>query len=303
MFARVILGSGLVGMIAREILGADWTIIPHGMSRYYSYSPPLADNYIQVSDAVREIMRTPRTKVVRRAFSIGEHLHWIPHQWVLDLWTEKVYGEPHEYFHRLFGTELEVFEMGCDSLYRTLLARHTDEVRTNNQRYGEVCSIGGGEIRTSTGVVVPYSRIVSTIPLDVLIRAIEKDMMPLEASDMWIYMVATDQLDFEGADEVFVTDKIFDFYKVSVLGPSNYLFFCNAEIRDPVAYFGAFTNNRLQVPMERRTQVHNAIPRGQVPNLKWLENEFSIRCIGSNAEWDDMVDIGSCIGRILKLPR
>ena len=41
-----ILGSGIVGLTARHILGADWQVVPFYKSRFFSSNPPLDDNFL-----------------------------------------------------------------------------------------------------------------------------------------------------------------------------------------------------------------------------------------------------------------
>jgi len=43
---NIILGSGIIGLLAKLILGQDWKIIPFYRSRYFSFNPALDDNFI-----------------------------------------------------------------------------------------------------------------------------------------------------------------------------------------------------------------------------------------------------------------
>jgi hypothetical protein len=298
---KFILGSGLVGVIAKEILGDGWEIIPQGHSRYYSFDPALADNYIRVTDSIREIITTGmELRTLSRAFSFGGSLVWQPHGWLLDAYASKVYGEPHPILNKIFRQEIQVFGLRCNDLYKILMNRHISTIKESNVKYGEVVEITQDSIITTTGRF-PYERILSTIPLDVLLKALKKPN-DLKARDVWMYQVQTDALDFEGADEVLVLDEAFDFYKCYKLGKLDYQFFCLKEIRTPVEYFGAFTGGRLKVSPVARTKVANAIPQSvNPPDLSLLETEHRIQCIGSNAQWDDMIDINTCILRILKM--
>ncbi len=296
-----IIGSGLVGLIAKEILGDGWQIIPQGRSRYYSFDPALSDNYIRATDSIKEIIAlNGNLSTFTRAFSFGGVLSWHPHQWLLDAYATKVYGEPHPILRQVFKQEFQVFDLRGNDLYKILMNRHINRIKESNVKYGEVVGIQNGEITTTTGKFA-YDRILSTIPLDVLLSCMKKEH-DLKARDVWIYRVQTDQLDLEGANEVLVLDPAFDFFKCVLLDKNDYQFFCLNEIVTPMDYFGAFTNGRLKVSSLGRTKVSNAIPLSvNPPDLSWLEKDHRIQCIGSNAQWDDMVDINTCILRILKM--
>lgn len=299
--SKFILGSGLVGLIAKDILGNDWEIIPQGRSRYFSFDPALADNYIVVSDAAKEIINIGREiKTIKRAFSIGGSLIFEPHEWAIDMYCHKVYDEPNFIFKKLFKKNIEIFSLRNNDLYKMLLNKHSQDIKMSNAKYGQILEIKDGHILTTTGKF-PYSKALSTIPLDSLCKFLKIDM-DLKAKDVWIYKIETDQLDFEGATEVFVLDNVFDFYKSTRLSKFEYQFFCLSEIKTPLEYFGAFTNNKLNFSSVDATKISNAIPiASMLPDLSFLKNDHRIECIGSNAQWDDMADIGSCILRILKM--
>jgi hypothetical protein len=44
---NVILGSGIIGLLTKKILGDDWILIPFKKSRYFYFDIPYADNYIK----------------------------------------------------------------------------------------------------------------------------------------------------------------------------------------------------------------------------------------------------------------
>jgi hypothetical protein len=177
--------------------------------------------------------------------------------------------------------------------------KHIATIKASNAKYGEVVEIRDGVVITTTGQF-PYEKMLSTIPLDALLKCLRKEHN-LVARDVWVYQIQTDKLDFEGADEVLALDEALDFFKCYKLSKVDYQFFCLKEIVTPLEYFGAFTEGRLKVSPLARTKVANAIPVCvNPPDLKWLE-DLNIQCIGSNAQWDDMVDINTCILRILKM--
>lgn len=298
--SKFILGSGLVGIIAKEILGNEWEIIPQGRSRYYSFDPALADNFIAVTDSVKQIIRIgSEIRPFIRAFSFGGVLMWQPHDWILEMYSKKLYGESNSIFKKLFKPKIDIFGLRCNDLYKILMNKHIQEIKKSNAKYGQIVEIKDGFIITTTGKF-PYTNILSTIPLDALCKFMKVEMN-LQARDVWTYKIETDQLDFEGADEVLVLDEIFDFYKSVKLSQFEYQFFCLNEIKTPVEYFGAFTNGKLRVSLLNSTKLINAIPMTDIPpNLSFFKDQ-NIECIGSNAQWDDMADVNTCIFRILKM--
>lgn len=282
--------------MAKEILGDGWEIIPHGMSRYYSTDPALADNFIRATDSIREVLRRPQTRLYQRAISLGGRLVFNLAPFI-DLYSEKVYGEPHPYIASMLPQMSEICEIPCNQLYKDLINRNHYKIKDSNLKYGEIQRIHDGTIYTSTGQF-SYDRILSTVPLNFLLKAAGQDW-PLKARDVWIYHIESDQIDLEGADEVLVADKEFAFYKCVRVGRHSYVFHCLDEVRTPEQYFGLFTNNRLSVL--NSTKIAEAIPLSDgPPDLKELE-ERGIECIGSNAQWDDMVDASTCLFRILKM--
>lgn len=294
-----IIGSGLIGLMAKDILGDSWDIIPHGTSRYYSWAVPLADDFVPVSAKNDyKVLLTPNTKIIKRAFSLGGQLIFAPLRWVSDIYTNKVFGNPLPVFNRVVEMEQMVSVKSCRDIYKNLLGKYMDVLTQRSEQYGVVSSIANGEIKTTT-TTLQYDNIISTIPLDALLKCLG-ETMGLESKDAWIYHVRTSRLDFEGASQVLVADNEFDFYKVNKIGPSEYIFFCLKEIVTPTQYFGAFTGNHAEVIGQ--SYCKSFIPiADSPPNLSWLNDKYKIQCVGSHAQWDALADVGSCFARLLKL--
>lgn len=296
--SKYILGGGLVALLAREILGSQWKIIPHGPSRYYSFNPAIADDFITVSAKTDfSLLGTSDIEPYTRAVSFGGELMFGAIKWTYDMYTAKVYEGGYGHLFSVTPPEQAVSIVKAGALYQRLLKKYMGELTESAIKYGNTIKIGNGTIVTST-TTLPYDRIVSTIPLDALYNALGIQHA-LTSRDAWVYHVSTDQLDFEGADQVLVADETYDFYKVNLISPNQYVFYCLREILTPTAYFGAFTNNRLTVQNPAGTRHMSFIPLDGPVNPK-LE-AHGISCIGSHAEWDDCVDIGTCIIRLTKL--
>lgn len=297
--SKYILGSGLVGLIVKDILGEDWKLIPQGVSRYYSYPIALADDFITTTSRVGGYgnLLTPDKRIFKRAFSYGGQLIWAPLRWVADTYTEKVYNEPIGAFLSVTEMECMASKTSCHELYGTLLEKYTGELTAAHQKFGTIVSIGDGKI-TTTETEVEYDEAISTIPLDALGEAL--GVRPnLLSKDAWVYHIKTNELDFEGADQIFVVDNESVFYKVNRISPIDYLFFCLDEVKTPMEYFGAFTNNNLMVM--NQTFCESFIPIGAPPDLKKLTEDTNIRCIGMHAQHDALADIGACIVRVLRI--
>ncbi len=298
--SKYIVGGGLVGLLAKEILGAGWQIIPHGTSRYYSFTPAIADDAITVSEKTDlTLLGNLLTRPYTRAFSFGGQLIFGSLKWVYDVYTEKVYGTPQPGYDSMVPVEQLVSDVTARELYKKLLEKYMPELVPNTEKFGQVKSISNGAIHTTTGLILPYDQIVSTIPLDALYDALGM-AHNLVSKDAWVYHVETDKLDFEGAEQVLVVDDHIPFYKVNQVGYSEFVFYCLAPILTPMPFFGAFCNNRLRIMNPSGTKHKSFIPIGGPRNLGDL-HKLGIQCVGSHAEWDDCVDIGTCIIRLLKL--
>lgn len=296
--AKYILGSGLVGLLARDILGDEWSVIPQGVSRYYSYPVALADDFITTSKrSDYNYLLTPDKRILKRAFSYGGDLIHAPLRWVADRYTIKVYDELIPQFLSLNWFEAPVSRTSCHELYSKMLEKYTDELVTASEKYGKLVSIEPGKIKTEN-LELEYDEVVSTIPLGALAQAagIEHNM---PYKDAWIYHVQTNELNFEGAEQVFVVDEESPFYKVNKVGPTDYLFFCLKEVPEATRFFGMFTKDNLMVL--NRVHIEEYIPIGPPPDIRGFERDYKIRCIGSHAQHDAMADIGTCILRIFRI--
>jgi hypothetical protein len=297
---KFILGSGVVGLLARHILGPEWKIIPFKRSRFYSYVPALADDYIVVAPGIPEILSElgflPQTRRYLRAFSYNGQLIFSEQSFVKGMYNQKLFGEdPHPAAGILTKTDFMTFRTSVGDLYGRLLETYMSEVQANTSLYGDVESIEETNHHIKTNKTeLDYEKLVSTIPLDALSKYVGR-LKTLPAVDVWYYLVKTPALNFEGAFDILVVDKPFDFYKVAHVAPQTYLFHCLADLVNPKAYLGAFLNNNLEV--QQTTQIARAIPTGPPPDLNALIDIFPVGCHG---QWDMFMDTSSSINRLLK---
>lgn len=297
--SKYILGGGLVGLLAAEILGPEYAIIPHKASRYYSFKPALADDHFSISPRVDKVLLgSSIVRPYKRAISLGGQLFFTPPQWVQDSYTSRLYGEPHPYFDKIMQWDGAISDMRASELYKRLLNKYIETLTANMAKYGHIVGIADGRIKTSTGFTAEYDNIVSTIPLDALDKALGIDRT-LHSLDAWCFHVKTNKLDFEGANQVLVADEVIPFYKVNKIGINDYVFYCLEPVQTPHTLFSAFTSNECEVVNPSGTLLKSFIPVG-TPDTQFYKR-YNISCVGSHAEWDDLVDLSTCILRLLDI--
>lgn len=298
---KFILGSGITGLLARHILGPEWKIIPFKRSRFYSYTPALADDYIvaapEVSSVLGDLGFLPQTRRYMRAFSYNGELIFSEQSFVNHLFNQKLFGlNTHPVAALLTKTDFLTFKTTTSDLYSKLLDLYVNEIKTNNDLYGDVLSINMHEHRIKTNKTdLDYAKIISTIPMDAL-RVYVGWSGDLPAADVWYYLVKAPTLNFEGARDVLVADAPFDFFKVSYVAPQMYLFHCLKDLGNPIAYLGAFLNNNLDV--KRHTQISRAIPTGPPQDLGSFPD---IDPVGCHGQWDYFMDVSSSVKRLIRL--
>ena len=118
----------------------------------------------------------------------------------------------------------------------------------------------------------------------------------LQARTVHYLHIETDDLDFEGINQVLVADNMFSFYKVTNVAPGRYLIYCHEEIPNPGIYFMSIIQ---KFDILDGTSIEGAIPIGTIPKLDAIE-QFGIFCTGSSAQWDWCADVGSNILRLLR---
>ena len=294
---KIILGGGLVALLARDILGSDWKLLPIGRSLYYSFNPPLADNFIIKDNIIDQYMDQFAYVPIymKIGFSFGGQITNNANL-CLDNWLYKVYGKdqpPHAKAY--WGAHLEYFTYGdCCEIYRQLQDRYSTEI-INNSELGKPTKISNHIITTSAGKQIEYDEIVSTIPYDALLQLLNvRYEMP--ANDIFYYHIKTDALDFEGNDQLLVADQEIEFFKAYRHGTSSYIFQATKEIVQPARYFMSFMK---RFDLIGAVQVARAIPCGVLPDCK-VVSDANISCYGSTASWDDCQDIGTCCKRLVK---
>lgn len=299
---NVIFGSGIVGLLARIILGDSWKVIPFYRSRFFSWNPALDDNFVICDDAldpfIQDLVKDPGLPrfVYNRAWSIGGELVSKWDNGIYSDWSGKIFGQmvpPQTAPYMMNRMSLFVYDIRVNQLYERLQQTYIDELRTEVQK-GEVTEIGDHYF-IRNGVREDFQNAVSTIPLDALLKLM-KQTPTLQAKTVHYLHIETDQLDFEGMNQVLVADQIFSFFKATNVAPNRYLLYCHEDIPNPGVYFMNFIK---KFDIIDGTSIENAIPMGPIPKLDNIEN-FGIFCVGSCAQWDWCADVGSNILRLLR---
>lgn len=297
--SKFILGSGIIGLIARHILGDEYAVIPFKKSRYYSFPLPVADNDITHCDATREILTSLHIPEIKAYFptavSMAGGLFFNKSVWV-DPVVDKMYGgDTHPLAAQLLSKDADAYPMIASKLYGALLEKYSDEItkRVND----EVTLISKNKI-VLNGEAHSYDKIISTIPLNALL-SLTKLRGFLNSKDYHVFLVATDQFNLEGAKRCYIADAAIPFWKVNVIDDRTYQFFANGVTEGADIIFSMLTKGRFKTIAS--TTIKEAFPCGP-PQIELLNRlkEDNIECVGSNARWDYFCDIATSIGHILK---
>jgi len=272
-----------------------------GQSLFYSFNPPLADNYIiahpEIEPFIKDVAPHSMTYMVQNAISLSGSLVFFSSPLAIQTYLSKVYGEDmHPIAKDLMKLERFVYGVSAQDVYQRLQKRYMKELTENNEGYGGIASIDpiNRLIRLLDGGVLEYENIISTVPLDVLNKWCEYDLS-FKSNDVYYRHIATKSLDFEESYIVHVADEEIPFYKVSRYSPVDFVFESFSWLNDAVLH--AFVDDFQSV---NHTSISNAFPLGPPPNLDYLEKD-GIYCVGSLAQHDDLMCVSSCLNRLTKI--
>lgn len=294
MAENFILGSGVTGMLAKHILG--WKLVPFYRSRFFSFKPALDDNYIIHDSRLDDFMTHLGAKpafLYKVSYSLDGQL--LPHaDSICNIWAMKVFGsEPPQHLNAYMGshTGYFIYNLKLNELYEKLQSQYKAEL---SQAAESIITEIGDHYFIRGGKRVEFDRVVSTIPLKVLLQLC-RIPANLTMRRAWFFHIKTNGLDFEGANQVLVADQQYDFYKVTNIAPERYLFCCLHDIPLPGPYFQLFMP---QFDIIDGTTIDNVIPIG-TPSLSAVER-LGITCIGAHAEHDWCADVGSNLLKLLR---
>ena len=302
---KYIIGSGLIAFIAKTIL-PDYTLIPLGKSRYYQFPVSTCDDYIFCHDEIDDFIKSiaPKTNMepipvfFKKAMSYAGQIIFGKNEGFINTWLNKVYGQGmNPNASSLITLDTFVYNIAATDIFKVVEAECKPHFRKFIECGDKFKSIDTeNKIIYTTKEQVPYEHIINTIPLEAMFKAcgIEHEF---ESKDLHTFVVETGDLDFEGASELLVIDENIDFFKCTRIGRQAYQFFCTEEIINLPTYLGMMMS---KFDVLSATVVRKAIPLGD-PNIHRELEQFGITSVGSNAQWDDMMDVSSCIRRLMRI--
>lgn len=302
---NLIFGSGIIGLLAKKILGDSWELVPFKRSRYFYFDIPWADNFIKFDKTVDPFMRgiIPKDAPLmfyKSPFSYQGQLMYQNNPITTDPYLFKVYDDrAPSVAESLLQTTFTVYPVTAKALHDALQRKYLSLIKDNLTKYDEIDRINLSEhtVRFKNGTVLEFENIVSTIPLNALYDYCGISH-GLEAKPTCYYHIGVKTIDLEGAQQAYVCDPNIEFYKVQMLNKTNYLFWCIEAVQEPLVHFGSILG--YDINFVESTRIEDTIPMGEPPDLQPLE-QHGIYCVGSNAQWDDFMDISSCIRRMLNL--
>lgn len=306
MASNFILGSGLIGRIAKHIY-PDYEWIPFGKSQFYSWDVPLAENYISVHDSAEEYIDRLKydfglisleQSEYKRPFSVAGQLIYsenIPNL-TINPYLYKVYGEAPELKQKLISKT--IFPVYSDITPKMVYDHLTEQLKpvlkSSIDTYGRLLNIDfQNHIIKTEKKEVAYSKIISTIPLDLLYASMKLSDSMIDYRPIYTYLLQTNSLDFEGANEVNVVEPEIDFYNVAEIGLNMYIIKSLRELTE--SYLKIFIP---KFHIITKTRITKYITIGN-PDLNWLEDNDIIP-VGSLARWDDFFDVGTCINKLYR---
>jgi len=298
---NVIFGSGVVGLLARKILGPSWKVVPFYRSRFFSFNPALDDNFIirddQLDPFIHDLYgQSLPIYVYKRAWSIGGQIIPEYNSGLCKDWLAKIFGgeiPPQSEVYHANRMNLFVYDIRVNGLYQNLVNEYLDDLKTEAAR-GEVTAIGD-HFFVRDGKREDFDNAVSTIPLDSLCKLMGVNVSLPSKTAHYLH-IETDVLNFEGYNQLLVVDGVFSFFKATNVASNRYLVYCHEEIPNPGIYFMGFLP---RFDIIDGTSIEHAIPMGSCPKLDNVER-IGVYCVGSYAQWDWCMDVGSCILRLLK---
>jgi hypothetical protein len=304
-----IIGSGLIGLIARKLLGDKWRLISQKKSRYFSFLPALADNYIVFDKNIDDFVKTLSPLASRnmlsykRSFSYAGQLLSSENEMTTTPYLHKIYGENVPTLAaKSIRTSFFTYHITPQELYEELVEKNINHDDDFIQSQVVGIDIKERKIRIEENNLVSefdYDKIICTAPLDALVKW-TKQNLELESKPICYYHIRTDKIDSEGANEILICDHDILFFKATMIDKGLWMFWAFDDIDNPHNYFGQFLDYQLDIL--EVTRVNDAMPLGEPPDLSVLEAN-DIYCVGSNAQWDDLMDVSSCINRLLRLSK
>lgn len=300
---NIILGSGVVALIARHILGSSYKIINAGGSRFYKYNPALADNFIRCAPELYEYSSTIKSLGVdgerhnyKCCWSFSGEMIKGYDSILCSKWIHKMNINMSNHANILMKNRMEfdVHNTRVTDLYKNLASSYSDKL--NEFDISNIKSIGDHVLNMKDGRILEFDKCISTIPLNDLYK-LRNDDDKLESSDVTAVLLESDDINMEGFNQMFVVDDSIPFYKVIQVKPRHYVFYFTGKIEFPAMYIGMCVDS---FDLISGMFIKNYIPSGELLKHDSLKKDGIIP-VGMHSQWDIGMDISSCIYRIIKL--
>lgn len=303
-----ILGSGLVALLCRKILGDTWRIVPLGPSKFYSSNvPALGDDFLVYDDIVADLAKEWNLNVVpmmyKRPFSVGGQLMYA--QTFIADYLNRMGLPDNPIVRNSLKPDVMVFQFSCLQLWRKLVNEFIGEIKqffADNEAKG-ISRIKDGKMwfSTSNGVEKPieYNKIISTVPNFVLCDLLKvKD--PNKYGDLYFYFIESAKIDIDKADQVLICDSVIPFHRCTKIKNRFLIEVLDEYHENPMQVFSAVFGNNFDIL--KAAYVEKGYPYPGDVNQKFLDT-LNIDVVGSLAQCDPLMDMSSCIKRIIRMSK
>lgn len=296
----VIFGSGIVALLAKKILAGNWSIVPFSKSRYYSFNPPLADNFIirddEIDQPIRDLTGNSNVFFYKRCYSaqgklVKEHDNTLAATWITKVFGADVPGQVSPYLAARMVSP--IYATKVNMLYQSLLHEFLPELRAEAAK-GPVTEVGS-HYYVRGGIRHDFDNLINTVPLPALLQLLKMEM-PLAARTEHFVLVKSNNIDLEGCNQSYVVDEALDFYRVTALAPKLYMFYFIKEVLQPGLYLLPIIGGADIID---GTKIADSLPTGPMPDLSRLD-DFGIFNVGAQAQWDWCADVGSNLLRLVR---
>ena len=304
--SNYILGSGLVALLCRKILGDSWKIVPLGPSKFYSTGvPALGDDFLvhdlAVSDILKDFGLDTIPMMYKRPFSMGGQLLY--NQAFISSYLSRMGLPDNPLVRGSLKTDFMVYQFSCLQLWKKLVDEFVGEIRqffANNKSKG-ISAIKDGVMyfKSQDGGEVPieYDNIISTVPDHVLC-----DLLKINCDnrfgDLYFYFIGSSAIDIEKADQVLVCDDVIPFHRCTKIRNNHLIEVLDMYHENPMRVFAPIFGNNHDII--KTSYIEKGYPYPGKVDYEFLKSK-NIEVIGSLAQCDPLMDMSSCIKRIVNM--
>jgi len=300
MKSKVIIGSGLVALICRKILGSDWQILPLAPSRFYSRGvPALGDDFVTYDQSVLEIIKNwglnTSPLFYKRPYSISGSLLY--NDSFADRYFDRIGIDANPQTIDYYKNTFTVFQFSCLQLWSALLREFINEIKMFQEEHPNVKTINriaDHTITLSSGEILEYKEAISTVPYYALCKWTGM-LFNGRMDHTYQYFIKDDNIDLEGANQALICDEEIPFHKCTKISHNKYLLEVIGHYYDNFQdELGKIIGYEFEILSGAIIENGHVFPHKI--DIGYL-NDQHITCIGSYAQCDPLIDIGSVIKR------